>query len=122
MNVLEPGHIYALSVLDGKPGEIEILCHAKRIGAKYPGNKEPSHPGTTLQEVWRANLDRLRYLDKQEPSPYNLTAIYHIEQAIAALEDRAADRHGRTHNTVEESCYGLQCRKCLHVGCGGECR
>jgi hypothetical protein len=118
MRVDDPGHRYTLGVLDGRTPE--VLRFVKRYGPKFPGNTS-SYSGTTLQEVWRASIDRLKYLNNQDPSEYNDVAIAAVEKAIAALEDRAADRHGRPHNTVEESCYGKQCQKCLHVGCDGKC-
>jgi len=120
MTCIDPGHRYLLATLDGDGSPIP-LDFVKREGEKYPGNVG-SHPGTTLQEVWRASIDRLTYLDWQDPHPANKTAILHMELAIAALEDRAADRHGRGRHTVRDYCYGPQCPKCLHAGCAGQCR
>jgi len=64
MKVLDPGHKYELAVLDGDLPV--ILTYTKRIGDKYPGNEPPAYSGTTLQEEWRAQIDRLRYLNNQE--------------------------------------------------------
>lgn len=111
MRCVDPGHSYELSTLGGN-GAPATLVFVKRSGDGYPGNIG-EHPGTTLQEVWRASLDRLKYLDWQNPSTYNAVAIASIQQAISALEDRAADRHGRNHNTLEDNCRGIQCPKML---------
>ena len=63
MRVLDPGHTYQLKILDGNLGDFETLCHVKRIGTNYPGNIAPAYPGTTTQEVLRAEIDRLRYVN-----------------------------------------------------------
>lgn len=120
MTCIDPGHRYLLATLDGDGSPIP-LDFVKREGEKYPGNIG-SHPGTTLQEVWRASIDRLKYLDEQEPHMANQLAISLLELTISTLEDRAADRHGRPHGTVHDYCYGQQCPHCLHAGCAGQCR
>jgi hypothetical protein len=61
MKVLEAGHKYELLSLDG--GEPQILTFVKREGEGYPGNVG-HHPGTTLQEVLRAEIDRGMYVGK----------------------------------------------------------
>jgi hypothetical protein len=54
MKVIEPGHVYALSTLDGD-GTPEVLRFV---------NREPDteHPGTQTQEVLRAEIDVLDVL------------------------------------------------------------
>ena len=66
MKVLDPGHDYALNVLDGLLGEFERLTFVKRDNPpeKYPGNNS-AHPGTTIQEVCRVLIERLRYVNGQ---------------------------------------------------------
>lgn len=54
MRVLEPGHVYELSTLDGD-GKPEVLRFVNReAGAE--------HPGTQTQEVLRAEIDALDVL------------------------------------------------------------
>jgi hypothetical protein len=118
MIVSDPGHIYMLSALDG--GSPQTLTFVKREGDKYPGNVG-HYPGTTLQEVLRACINRIEYLDSQIKSPANFIAIQALKLAIVCFEDRAADRHGRHRNKPHDSVYGPQCPKCLHVGCKGQC-
>lgn len=120
MRVLDPGHTFALRHLDDQPGAETILPYVKREGNKYPGNVG-TQPGTTIQETLRADISRLRYLDRQKPCADNKKVIYHLERSIFYLERRAARQHGRKPPTVLEACYGLQCSKCLHVGCPGDC-
>ena len=62
MKVIDPGHKYELAHLDGNGHE--VLTFVKREGDGYPGNID-HHAGTNLQEVFRAALDRVKYLDNQ---------------------------------------------------------
>lgn len=128
MNILEPGHIYDLKWYDGKsyrPFET-LLIFMKREGQKYPGNIG-SHPGTNIQEVLRALIDRVKYLDEQISDSRNGQVLLHLRAAIILLEDRAADRHGRALPwrpgpaplMIE---YQATCRFCGHIGCGETCR
>lgn len=126
MKVLDPGHTYELGVLDAGPypkiGDFTIdrLTFVKREGPLYPGNRG-AHPGTTMQEVLRAVVDRLLYVQAQLPHRDNVAALDDIKEAIWHLECRAAERHGRTKPNFEEATYGPTCPKCLHVGCKGGC-
>lgn len=127
MRVIDPGHQYQLTFLDGKPEWVvaDVLTFIKRMGSGYPGNTS-EHPGTTLQEVLRACIDRVKYLDKQIPDIRNRDVISHLRTSIWLLEVRAAERHGRLDpfmtdieiNRIET--YNT-CPKCLHVGCAGGC-
>ena len=119
MKVLDPGHKYELAVLDGDLPV--ILTYAKRIGDKYPGNEPPSYSGTTLQEEWRAQIDRLRYLNNQESHWVNTESAKHLMDCLVLLESRAAERHGRVSPSIVDVLSGAVCPKCLHAGCGGSC-
>jgi len=120
MRVLDPGHQYALTHLDGNLEE--LLTFVKREGPGYPGNVG-SHPGTNLQEVIRACMDRIRYLDGQIHDVANTEALQSLRNALWALEMRAAYRHGRI---LPFNLYGKieiepTCHKCGHVGCESSC-
>lgn len=56
MKVIDPGHVYDLRSLDGE--QLNRLVFVKREGPSYPGNVG-HYPGTTMQEVLRALIDRL---------------------------------------------------------------
>lgn len=117
MRVIEAGHIYALQSLDG--GDVEILRFVKREGEGYPGNIG-THPGTIIQEVLRACLDRLRYVENQIHSDYNAFATAKLEDAIFYLEKRAAGRHGRRLHTGPARIDSLPtCKGCGHIECPG---
>lgn len=118
MRVIDPGHEYQLDSLDG---ELEQrLIFVKREGAKYPGNTG-HHPGTTLQEVLRAIIERSEYVNRQIPCAETTLAVGLLQSALYLLESRAARRHGRTlDQPLVDVLSGLsKCAKCGHVGCTG---
>lgn len=144
MKIIDPGHVYNLDWLDGSPLSRESeLSFVKREGDGYPGNVG-HYPGTTLQEVIRALIDRVKYLDRQVPDWRNKSILYLLRQCIWLLELRAAQRHHRPlelrtimlpivigrdvhwlENTRDEFSHIESlpvCRKCLHIGCPGSCR
>lgn len=125
MTVLDPGHAYQLAVLDEHKVEWEVgpnlLIFVKREGPGYPGNVG-HHPGTTIQEVLRATIDRVKYLQDQIPCSENELVLASLRIAIRALEVRAASRHNRLIPNLAGSIESFPtCKKCLHVGCEGEC-
>ena len=121
MRVIDPGHSYALTHLDGNLEE--LLTFVKRTGAGYPGNVG-SHPGTNLQEVIRVCMDRVKYLDNQIRHVCNYDALEAFRQALWALEVRAPERHGRILDPMLYEEIELQpvCVSCGHVACDGCCR
>jgi hypothetical protein len=54
MKVIEPGHIYLLTELDGVPGQYRVIQFVNREVTK--------HPGTQTQEVLRATIDAMEVL------------------------------------------------------------
>ncbi len=92
MEVIDAGHKFRLNHLDGK--RHSVLTFVKRMGPKFPGNFS-TYEGTNLQEVLRAMISRLKYLDRQERHPSNYISICNLRQTIFDLERRAAERHNR---------------------------
>lgn len=128
MEVLDPGHTYRLASLDGPMSSgrlLDILQFVKREGDGYPGNVGHYH-GTTTQEVLRALIDRTMYVDGQIYDPRNESVLYHLRRAIYLLEERAADRHGRSFVLTGAQVGAIEnmltCEKCNHIGCYGTCR
>jgi hypothetical protein len=132
MKIIDPGHVYDLDWLDGDPDtrglgpRIDMaenrLIFVKREGDGYPGNVG-HHPGTNMQEVLRALIDRVKYLDRQIPHPRNETVISNLRHSLWCLEQRAAERHGRTWDpTWWEIELQPTCPKCGHIGCRGGCK
>lgn len=124
MEVIDPGHVYILKCLD-TPGveKAVVLTFVKREGEGYPGNVG-HYPGTTTQEVLRALIDRIKYVDNQIRDQRNDSVLTHLRMAIFQLEMRAAERHGRVLSSVNFSSIEELpvCIKCGHIGCKGECR
>jgi hypothetical protein len=135
MKILDPGHRFALHVLDQRPGiitEVEATFvkradvpgsdphqpHQPPRRPKYPGNVG-THPGTLLQEYWRAEIARLQYLDHQEPSRFNDWCIDNLRNNIYYLEIRAARRHGVHFMLQPERVLGIEdypiCPQCGHI-------
>jgi hypothetical protein len=128
MRVFTAGHIYELDSLDG-PCE-QRLVFVKREGDKYPGNVG-THPGTNVQDVLRALIDRVKYLDGQMPCVANKLVLSNLRYSILLLEERAAARHKRRpdwrmydkNEPVNDQIEYLEwCSICGHIGCGGTCR
>jgi hypothetical protein len=118
MRVIDPGHEYVLDSLDGDAPQ--RLVFVKRQGPKYPGNVG-SHPGTTIQEVLRALLERLAYVNAQIPCAETEAASGMLTTALVLLEQRAARRHGRVLAAPLARVISGEgkCPRCGHVGCPG---
>lgn len=133
MRIIDPGHCYELDTLDqvdGWPERFDRVRFVKRVGARYPGNEPPAHPGTTSQEVIRALIDRAKYVDKQEEHPENTSVIKALRSALYWLEYRAAkvrdelgeflhavDLAGAPHRWVPIELMPT-CDRCGHIACG----
>jgi len=121
MIVLDPGHRYQLEHLDGVG--TEILSFVKRQGENYPGNTS-HYEGTNLQEVLRALIDRIKYLDNQIPDYRNKNVLDYLRWSMLQLEYRAAERHSR--DLVINQWQAIEdyptCMFCKHIGCEGKCR
>jgi len=89
MIVVEPGHVYTLTSYDG--GVDPALPFLKRAG---PGNDGESHPGTNCQEVLRALIDRVTYLNGQRPCEQNRLILSDLRDALWQFELRAAEARG----------------------------
>jgi hypothetical protein len=85
MKIIEPGHVYELHSLDGKPGETETLRFVNR-------ETGTEHPGTQTQEVLRAIIDRTMHCDNCLRWSGNDKIIYHLRMALALHEARAIER------------------------------
>lgn len=133
MRILDAGHEFMLNNLDGTRGEEQTLYFVKREGAGYPGNVG-HHSGTTVQEVLRACISRLDYVNNQISDYETQTATEMLKRAIFKLEARAARKHGRSLATLglihvpgtnEEMYFTgniaelLTCPVCGHIGCTG---
>lgn len=122
MIVIDPGHEYELDQLDSS--DEQILTFVKRQGPKYPGN-DSAYPGTTVQEVLRACIDRLEYVYNQTSHPRTDKARNRLIRALYHLEARHAELHG-LENEFHELVTGFlpiatltTCGTCGHLVCRG---
>ena len=83
MLVIEPGHIYELTHLDGD--------NSTRLTFV---NREPGceHEGTQNQEVLRALIDRVMHCDRKMRWAGNDEIVHHLRMALALHESRALIR------------------------------
>lgn len=119
MKVIDPGHKFQLDSLDGD--FYQELRFVKREGEKFPGNIG-SYSSTTLQEVIRALISRIEYLDGQISCWQNEQILEKLKKCLYLLEYRAAQRHNRTLSYKDEKNLVSGEGKCLicgHLGCKG---
>jgi hypothetical protein len=95
MTPVYPGHLYILDHLDGS-GKTELQF------VQRPVLHEPKE-GVTNQEVLRAVIDRVKYLNTEVPWFGNSEIIYHLRMAIALHESRAITRRIKKHGFAIES-------------------
>lgn len=117
MKILDFGHKYKLGTLDGDVDVVLTFVKRNDPSYKYPGNVD-AYPGTTLQEVLRASLQRMHYVNWQADAQENHDIIRNLRKAILLLEQRAARVHGRDVNeiTMDMAEFGPFCTVCGHVG------
>lgn len=119
VKAIDPGHSYLLDCYDSKDGRLASLHFMKREGNEYPGNVG-HHSGPNCQEVIRALIDRVKYLDKQDDCPENKDIVEQLRFVLWLFERRAARRRGheqpKLHPELElepacPTCGHVQCRK-----------
>lgn len=117
MDVLDPGHDYLLSSFDG--GEPVRLTFVKRNDPpeKYPGN-DNAYPGTQIQEVAKALIERVQYVDNQIPHVVNKSTIHLLREIITLLEHRHAERHAYKLPNLRLDIENMSfCQTCGHIMC-----
>jgi hypothetical protein len=117
MKIIDKGHIYELTSLDGEQSNRLVFVKRNDPPEKFPGN-ENAYPGTLMQEVIRALVDRSEYLNNQIPHEETQAVIVDLKLVFYRLEKRAAERHNRVlKGTVDEVFNDNPCLKCGHVQC-----
>lgn len=126
MKILDPGHHFSLTVYDDFSGSglYQHLLFMKRDNKSHPGGNYPenkgSHPGTNIQEVIRALISRIDYLQKQIPCEENKHIKIYLQECIYLLEKRAAERHGQLLEINDETAnveHIPTCITCGHIYC-----
>ena len=85
MIIIDPGHLYNL-----KNNKSDNYTSLKFY--KDPVIHDEGYDGTTNQEVLRALIDRIKYLDNQVHHPNNKKIIKCLREAIILHEQRHLDR------------------------------
>ena len=118
MQVIDTGHKYLLTSFDG--GNPIPLTFVKRDfpSTKYPGNVG-HYPGTQMQEVLRALVERGVYLFRQFPCPETEALVSLMRTGIWLLETRTRRVRGQAGLSV--SVLGIEsaptCEDCGHIEC-----
>ena len=86
MKIIDKGHRYLL-----KNNRKETYSNTL-IFYKDPIIHGEGYDGTTNQEVIRALIDRIKFLNSQKPHEINSKIIYHLRMALALHEIRHIER------------------------------
>ena len=99
MQTLIPGHKYLLSNIKSDDGDKDI-----NILKFYDvqGENRDEIVGTSNQEVLRALIDRVSYLDNELPHSFNKEIIFHLRKALILHEARHLTRIVDKGIAVEE--------------------
>ena len=87
MKIVDPGHIY---ILQGNKNTDPCTL----LFFKDEAINDSGHGGTTNQEVCRALIDRIKFLNNQQPCILNETMIIFLRSVIELHEMRAAEQKG----------------------------
>jgi hypothetical protein len=97
MRIVDPGHVYDLWQLGSD--EPQRLTHVKRSGGAITYAEE--WPGVQTQEVMRAEIDRMKYLNSVIPCVETQDAIWHARMVIFTFEARAWRRKQEGKNRLK---------------------
>ncbi len=95
MKIIEPGHVYHLNFLDVPPmydlddDRPELPSNLLTFVNREEGHQ---HPGTQVQEVLRALIDRTYHCDNCMPHELNAMIVHHLRMALVFHEMRAMER------------------------------
>jgi len=96
MEIVDPGHCYSLQ--DNKSFGLTTTLKFY----KDPAINKSGYAGTTNQEVLRALIDRVKFLNTQVPHPANAEIIIHLRKALILHEQRHLDRLVERGDAVEQ--------------------
>lgn len=94
VKIIDDGHRYEVENLEG--GEPQVLQFIKKV-LKEPDSTElvTEVNGTTNEEVLSVLIDRMVYLQNLLPCAENTQISALLDQAMALIKKRAADRDAR---------------------------
>lgn len=89
MRVIEPGHVYAMANVDGD-GEQRIQF-VRRRGERAELLRTFT-AGVLSQELLRVLIDRVRYLNDEDPCDEDVQILHKLRDCLRLFESRAARR------------------------------
>lgn len=96
MKVITVGHKYELpSFENGTPQTIQFIEKTQVTTGPDHTKLETVNDGTTNEEVLKALIDRLQYLNGKFPCRENAIVITKLEESLMWLNKRTADRLAR---------------------------
>ena len=99
MKVLVPGHLYQMDTRLGNTAELQFY---------FDGliNMAPECDGVLSQEVIRVLIDRLLFLERQQPAEENAEILVHARHMLRLFEVRAVRRSVERNEPIEQSPVG----------------
>ena len=91
MRIVDEGYEYGLDSLEGTEQQALRFKKTKEVG----GELITLHDGTSNEEVIKALINRLHFLNEWMYDSFNSEALIHLENALAALHARQGDRKAR---------------------------
>lgn len=91
MKILDEGYEYSLASLEGDTAQVLRFKKTREEN----GELIPIQDGTSNEEVIKALINRLHFLNEWMYDSFNSEALIHLEQALNALHARQADRKAR---------------------------
>lgn len=90
MRIVEPGHIYEVENVDGDGRQRIVFVRRRGHDGQllYAGR----HEGILCQELLRVLIDRVRYLNDEDPCVEDVQIIGQLRDALRLFEARAARR------------------------------
>ncbi len=91
MRIVDEGYEYGLASLEGSEQQLIKFKKTVEIGGKLITQQD----GTSNEELIKALINRLHYLNEWMYDSFNSEALIHLENALNALHARQADRKAR---------------------------
>jgi hypothetical protein len=111
VKIIEPGHVYSVANVDG-PGEQTIRFVRRRD--EHAKLLEESEEGILSQELLRVLIDRVRYLNDEDPCAEDVEIIVRLRESLRLFETRASRRTIEKMPMVE---MADACPICHHLLC-----
>lgn len=113
MKVVNPGHLYLVENVDG-PGDQQIRFVRRRGRDGKLLAERDSSPGILCQELLRVLIDRVCYLNDEDPCSEDVAIIQGLRNALRLFEARAARR---TIEKLSMPELADACPECHHLLC-----